>query len=553
MKRFLTFTPSLFFLLFSLNAFSQTIDAGKQFMYYEKYVSAIETFNKIVQQNPAQAEAVYLLGQSMLLQDDNVDIDAVSNLYETGLKTSPDNPLLLTGKGQVLLLQNKLTEARALFNQSIQISQGKSIAILNAVGLANIRAKAGDAVYAIEQLQKATTLKGFKDPDVWCNLGDAHRKNFDGSNAQQSYKAALDINPKYARAYMRTAEIFLTYGSDYESIFMKWFDDALAKDPNYAPVYNRLYTYYYNLDVNKSGQYLDKYLAAMGKDVPNACYYTASMLYAQGNFNNAISKADECITNGGAKPFANLYGLKAYAYSRLNDSLAAKTAFEAYFTKQVSSKLMPGDYGAYAEILLKFPGNEEKAASIIEQGIQLDSSEAGKVLLVSKMISQFTKQNKTKELAFWYGRLVQVKKNPRKTDVYNMAYTYSKSGDLVAAVEGWKMYTEKFPDDIYGYDMTAKTLWNIDSTMEKGLANPSFEKVISMGEAAWATDSVKVKAQLIRAYKYFIAYSFNIEKDKNKALVFCDKVLAKDPLDEEALSNKKAIQPAVTPPKKKAN
>jgi Flp pilus assembly protein TadD len=469
------------------------------------------------------------------------------------LKSFPDNPLLLTGKGQILLLQNKLTEARILFDQSIQMSQGKSIAVLNAIGLANIRAKAGDAVYAIEQLQKATGLKGFKDPDVWCNLGDAHRKNFDGSNAQQAYKAALDINPKYARAYMRTAEIFLTYGSDYENIFMKWFDDALAKDPNYAPVYNRLYTYYYNLDVNKSGQYLDKYLAAMGKDVPNACYYTASMLYAQGNFNNAISKADECITIGGAKPFANLYGLKAYAYSRLNDSLLAKTAFEDYFAKQVSSKLMPGDYGAYAEILLKFPGNEEKAASIIEQGIQLDSTESGKVLLVYKMISAFSKQNKIKELAFWYDRLVQVSKNPRKTDIYNMAYTYSKSGNIVAALEGWKLYTEKFPEELYGYDMMAKTLWNIDSTMEKGLANASFEKVISLGEAAWVTDSVKVKVQLIRAYKYFIAYSFNIEKDKNKAFVFCEKVLAKDPLDEEALSNKKAIQPAVTPPKKKAN
>jgi len=53
-------------------------------------------------------------------------------------------------------------------------------------------------------------------------------------------------------------------------------------------------------------------------------------------YDEAISKADACIATAGAKPFPNLFGLKAYAYDKKGDSLNAKKSFEEFFAKSKS-------------------------------------------------------------------------------------------------------------------------------------------------------------------------------------------------------------------------
>jgi hypothetical protein len=86
--------------------------------------------------------------------------------------------------------------------------------------------------------------------------------------------------------------------------------------------------------------------------------------------------------------------------------------------------------------------------------------------------------------------------------------------------------------------MIGKSYWAIDTTMEQGLANPAFQKVIEVGQV----DKVKNKNQLIGSYKYFVAYFANIKKDKVAAMAYCDSVLVVDPADAEAASNKAVIE-----------
>ena len=83
--------------------------------------------------------------------------------------------------------------------------------------------------------------------------------------------------------------------------------------------------------------------------------------------------------------------------------------------------------------------------------------------------------------------------------------------------------------------------------MIMGLAIPSYQKVIELGEAQWATDSVKVKIHLLNSYKYFIMYSNNVLKDKKAASGYCDKYLAKEPTDEEVAGFKKMFDAAPAP------
>jgi tetratricopeptide (TPR) repeat protein len=523
---------------------AQSIEEGKRFMYYERYKSAKDVLEKLVAANAANADAAYLLGQTYLALE---DVASAKSLYQRTLMANPNSPLLIAAMGHIELLEGKLQDARSRFETAVSLTQGKNIGVLNAVGFANVDAKEGDAMYAVDKLKQATTIKGFKDAEVLTNLGDAYRKMGDGGSALRSYESALAIAPNYAKASYRIGKIYQTQGRQQEEIFMRYYNDAIAKDAAYAPAYFNLYSYFYETNVTRSAGYLDQYLTYADDDSKN-CYYRASMKFAQGLFQETITKADECIAAGGNAPYPNLYGLKGYAYNRLGDSINAKSSFEAYLAKQQPEKLGPNDFATYAKILLKFPGNEVLAGELTDKAVTADSLESGKIEYLRGMATYYLNLKMYNEAGDWYKKLVGVKKNVTKTDLYNAGYNYYKGGNYLKAIEVFDVYAQKFADDILGTYMIARSNALIDTAMTLGLAVPAYEKAIAVGEAY--TDTAKVRDQLLSSYKYLIAYYFNIKRDKTTALLYADKALVLAPTDAEMIANKEAISKAnMAPPK----
>jgi len=524
-------------ILFAGSVFAQSIDEGKKFLYYERYKSAKDIFQKLSNANPADETAAYYLGQSMIGLE---DIAGAKALYLQKLSATPNSPLILAGIGHVELLEGKTAEARSKFETAISLSGGKRIDVLNAVGAPNSdpEIKNGDAAYAIDKLKLATTIKGFKDPEVWANLGDAYRKNSDGGGAIQSYDAALRLNPNYARAIYRKGRLYQSQGRMQENLYTGFYNDAIAKDVNYAPVYNTLFNYYYETDVPRSAQYFEK-LMANSDDDPKACYYRASLQYAQGLFSQAITKASECISAGGTNAYPNLYGVKAQAYNRLGDSVNAKASYEEYFKRQIISKVGPGDYSSYAMILLKFPGNESQAASYVEKAVALDSIEANRVSYLKALANAYRTQKNFGEAAKWYNQVLTLKKNYSNVDLYNAGYDYFRAGKFDSSVAVFTKYTAKYPEDIFGYYMIAKANGGIDTTFATGLALNSYLKAIEVGEKA--TDKTKIKDQLVGAYTFMMQYSFNVKRDQVAAVAYADKALALDPTDQQSIKNKEFV------------
>ncbi len=547
-------------LFLSVSLKAQTIDQGKTFLYYEKYKSAKTVFEKLVAANPNDVDAAYWLGQTLITPEDKsaADIVTAKTLYQKTLMANSNSALLLAGMGHIELLEGKNQDARNHFETAISLSQGKVAAVLNAVGFANVNAKNGDAAYAVEKLKLATLIKKMNDPDEFVNLGDAYKKVGDGGQAQIAYEAALGLNPKYARASYRIGKIYQTQGVAQEEIYMKYYNEAIAKDPAYAPVYENLYNLYYTTDVPKSAQYLEKFLANTD-DNPKNCYLTASILYAQALFAESVKKADECI-GANPMPYPKLYGIKAYAYNKLKDSVNAKASFEKYFQTADTSVIGMGDYATYASVLLKFPGNDSVAGTFIDKAVALDTLEANKVIYLKSIASSYESQKKYKEAADWYSKVITVKKAPGKVDMYNAGYNYYRSGNYNPAIAVFAVYSQKFPTDALGYYLSAKAKTAIDTLMVQALANADFEQAIAVG----IVDSVKYKPQLIGSYKYFVAYYANIKKDIPTAITYCDKILFLDPQDAEAINYKTQLQtpapkssrpanaakPATTAPKK---
>jgi len=538
---------------------AQTIDEGKKFLYYEKYISAKNVFQQLVAANPGNDEATYWLGQVLIAPDEDKDIAGARAVYQKGLQANANSALLNAGMGHVELLEGKTAEARNHFETALSLGGGKNVDVLDAVGFANgdFDSKLGDAAYAVEKLVQATETKRFKDAKVMTDLGDAYRKMGNGGSAQQSYEEALKMDPSYARAKFRLGRIYQSQGRSQEPIFLRYYNEAIALDPNYTRVYWFLHQYFYETDVVKSAMYLDKYLAAKGSDETNACFLNAQMKFAQGLFAQALVASDNCIA-ASATPYPNLYGLKAYASVKLGDSTGAKQAFELYFQKQKPGKIGPRDYATYASVLWQFPGNDVQAAQMIVNAVNLDTLEANKAAYLKLLAQRYAGQKLTLDAAKTYGRVVSVKPNYTNVDLFNAGYNFYAVNEYDSANRYFSLYAQKYPDDIMGYYMLGNANSAIDSTSVMGLAIPYYKKTIEIGEKD--PTAPNAKNRLLVAYKYFLGYYFNVKKEKDSALLYVDKALALDPADANMISNKEFImrydpnappkQPAKQPAKK---
>ena len=533
------------FIFFGNTLFAQSIDEGKKFLNYERYTSAQNVFSKLVAANPNDAEAVYWLGQTYIENGDNPDTAAAQTLYQKTLQANPNQPLIMVGIGEIELMHGHKEDARNRFETAISLAKKKDLPeILTAVGRANVDTKSGDPVYAIDKLNQAAD-KDKKNPEIQIDLGDAYRKMIDGANATTSYTHALELDPKNARANFMIGRIFETQGYGQELIYMKYYNAAIATDPNFAPAYYWLYQYYYQRDVNKARDYLNKYIAVADPDSKN-CYAEASLLYVSKLYQQAITKSDECITSAGTKVFPNLYGLKAYSYDKMGDSLNAKKYFEEFFTKINPDKIGPNDYATYGKVLLKFPGNDSLASIYVDKAVQLDTLPANKLDYIKSTAESLVAAQKYADAGKWYAKILTLKPNYGKTDLYYAGYNEFRGADYKDADSIFGLYMQKYPEDMFGAYMRAHSAEGLDSTGANGLAKPYYEKVIAIADTS--ADKEKVKANEITAYKYMLAYYYNIKHDKAAAIEWNNKILALDPNDAQAIQNKKALeaQPAKT-------
>ncbi|MEO7306462.1 MAG: tetratricopeptide repeat protein [Ferruginibacter sp.] len=551
----LKFTLILLISILAVNfSQAQSIDDGKKFLYYEKFISAKNVFQQLLTANSNNDEAAYWLGQTLIAPDEDKDIEGAKAVYQKGLAANPNSALLNAGMGHIELLEGKTQQARNHFETALSLN--KSIDVLDAVGFANgdFDSKFGDAAYAVEKLTQATNSKKFKDARIMTDLGDAYRKLGDGGSAQRSYEAALAIDPSYARAKFRIGRIYQSQGRNQEPIYLKYYNDAIALDPNYSRVYFYLHQYFYETDVVKSAAYLDKYLKAKGSDEANACFLNAQMKFAQGLFAETITAADACL-NAGGTPYPNLYGLKAYAYNKMGDSANAKLAFDMYFQKQKPGKLGPRDYFTYAGVLLKFAGNEALAGTFMQKAVELDSTEIGKITMIKEVATVFEARQMFGDAADWYKKIIYIKKDPGKTDIYNAGIGYYRAKNYPAVIEMFDLYIQKFPDGIFGYYYKGAAQAGIDTLMVTDSAYQTYLKAVAVGEVYPENDKTRILPLLKGSYRYLIIYAANKLKDKDLALTYVDKALLLVPADAELMGFKESISkmgapkpPATKPP-----
>ena len=523
---------------------AQSVDQGKKFFYYERWRSAQETFEKVLAANPNNIDAVYWLGQTLLEQKDSV---GAKNLYQKSLTQNGNAPLLLAGMGQIELMEGKSNDARQRFETAITLTKGKEVDVFNAVGRANVEARSGDANYAIEKLNQATTVKNFKDPETYILLGDAYRKLIDGGNAVQSYNKAFVLDPKLAEAKYKIGKVYLTQGN--KDYFLPAFEEAVQLDPAYTPAYYELFYYWYYRDVNKAAPLLDKYIANADQG-PEMEYLKTDFLFASGKAAEARTKAEGLIAQYGEKVNPRMYRLVAFAADTLQDANAAKTAMNTFFAKATPEQpIRPTDYEELARINTKIPGAEAEVFANLQKAVELDTVVANKLKYIAKAAALAKAKGDRNQEATWLGIAYRMDPNPSQRDLYNYGFAHYQAKNVDSAYALFKLYEEKYPNEIYGYLWTARAMRDKDTALEMGLAAPEYAQ---LAEQAKRIDSVKFKAQIIESYGVLAGYQNNVKKDKDSAIMYLEKILEIDPANKTAPQFLEALkksgkQPAAKP------
>lgn len=485
------------------SAMGQSIDEAKEHLYYDRLQSAEQVLQQVLNQDK---EAYYWLAE-VYLEDNKVD--KAKTLLNSNTDVLSAHPLNKVAYGSVLLAENKTAEAKAQFDAALKDANRKTKEdVIKAIARAQVENKAGDANAAL------TLLSEIKDKNVDAKVltlrGDAYRKLNQGSEAAKAYMEALIKDPKYAQSSYNLGKIYMTQQNS--EMFLKYFNEAVASDPKFAAAYYELYYYYYFRDVNKAKEYLDLYIANTDPSIEHQ-YMKTDLMYASAKYDEAISGANAILESDGEETRPRLYKLLAYSYDAKGDSTKAFELLNTYFAKEVDSNVVAKDYDLQAKLYKKMD-QDSLAGLAWEKAIAIDTVENYKVEYMQQLAEMYKANNDRSKEADWLARIFETKKDPNNLDLYNWGLAHYAASEFAEADTVFGKYTDKYPDQVYGFYWRAKSRAQIDTTMEQGLAVEDYKKVAEIAEK----DPEKNKSLLIQAYGYLGAYEANVTKNYSAAL-----------------------------------
>jgi len=503
---------------------AQNIEDGKKKFFAEQYTTAAQLFQQILTQKPDDAFTRYWLVRTYLVKGEAQE--AKNTLAATPASIAND-PFITIAKGAVSLQQGDTVQARSNFTTAIGTAKKKNPAIQLAVAAINIDLIHGDLNYAIDLLNEAGK-KDKNDPELFTAMGDAYRKQYDGSQAFKAYQAAIDANKTYAVAYYKIGKIYQT--QDNASVFTEYYDNALKYDSQLAPVYYQLYLWYYNKDVNKALEYLKQYIANSAADSKND-YLLTDMLYVSRKYEDAIKAGKQLINKEGMLVKPRIYKLIAYSYDGLNDYKNADNYMKLYFNKEADSNYVAKDFEMLGKIDEK-NNLPAEAALAYEKAYHMEKDSSLQLNYVTKLASFYKAQKDHVKEAYWQGKLYGLKKNATNVDLFQWGVAAYNAKDYHMADSAFGIYERKYPEQTFGYYWNARSAAAIDTAMETGIAIPHYTHLIEI--AGKDTANATNRKWLIQAYGYIAAYKVNKEKQYNEALTYYDKILALDPANNDA-------------------
>jgi tetratricopeptide (TPR) repeat protein len=502
----------------------EEINKSRRFIDVDHVADAIAPMQEAIKKYPEEADLYYYLGYAQIK---NKQYAEAAKSFDAGIKLNPKEAINYAGKGHLSMLEKRPQDAKINLDKALDMTKSKKVPVLKAVTEAYLTdAKfAGDAVAL---MLKARSINS-RDAEVELLLGDAYLLQNQAGSAVSAYENAALYEPTNGMPYFKIGKIF---SRSNPPVSLKNFEKAVEVDPGFTLAYEELgIIYYRQKQADKAVTAYEKYVQLSGNAEENraklAFIYFMKKDYVKANeiFNDAVKKPDVTTTTW-------RYYIKSLTES--GDTLGAKTTSEQFLQKGKVEEIEAADYIVYSKILLSLK-QDSLAVLSLTKASQLDP----KITEAAELRGDTNfKNGKYAEAAKDYQAVVDNKEKPGPNDQLSLGRAYFRAEQYVESDTVYEYLLQLYPTNMPVNFEAARVKANIDSTSEKGLAKPLYEKVIELALPA----AEKNKGYLFESYKYLGAYYLIVQLDIPKAKGYWEKVLAIDPKDNQALEALKAIK-----------
>ncbi|WP_343022633.1 hypothetical protein [Flavobacterium sp. PL12] len=256
MNKFTTFSVAILASTFTIQA--QDINQAKKAIDAEQFETAKTMLKSIIKDKPSNGAAFFTLGNVYLTQ--NVQ-DSAKIYFDRGLTASDEGKLNYIGLGQMDLDKSDLTSAQSKFAMATKDMRKKDFQEYIYVARAYMNADKPDYKTAITTLNKGVAYNA-QDAQLQLALGDAYYGDSKQNEAYVAYRNAFQADNTLLRAKMQLG-VLLKGAKSYDEA-LKAYNEVIALNPNYGPVYRELAETYYKIARNKPSQAAANYKIAMG-------------------------------------------------------------------------------------------------------------------------------------------------------------------------------------------------------------------------------------------------------------------------------------------------
>ena len=395
---------SIAFLTSVTLGFAQDVNQARKAVDAEQYEKAKSILKSLIKVNPIDGRANFILGNVYLIQ---TVTDSAKISFQRGLAGTEGSRLNYIGLGTIDLDSGNTTAAEANFALALKDTKKKDTEELVAIGRAYTYSNKPNYKKAIEYLNKAKAINP-NDALAQLAIGDAYYGDKNQNEAYAAYRNAFQFDPTLLRAKMQLG-VLLKGAKSYDEA-IKSFNEVIAINPSYGPVYRELAETYYKWGRNKPSKsteymqtaitYYEKYLGLTDHSLHSRMRH-ADFLVLVKDYKALEVEANKMIEMDKVNPRIFRY-LGYSAYENGNTDLAIKS-LESFIANPVN-KVIAKDYlylgtakfkkGLAADGLTIEPAVFDSGMADIKKAIEIepliieDLNEVGKKLFALKLYKE---------------------------------------------------------------------------------------------------------------------------------------------------------------------
>lgn len=514
-------------MLLSSSLMAQTITEGLIAFENSQYNKAQSIFFSLLN-NKAEvsAEAYFHLSSiyEALSKTDSAEI-----IVKRLVAAHPSNPFSKIAEGKLSLYKGNIPAAKLHFDEALKMTENKDAKVMYWIADSYLSVEKPDGPSALAILNIAIKLEP-KNAALYLLIGDAHKLDqASGGPAITNYEKAIELNQLVAKANCRIGVVY-SQARNFQSS-SDAFEKAIALAPDYAPTYQDYAMLNYNFKrYEKSRELYEKFLSIADSNELTLTRHVY-ILFQVKDYQAATEEINRLMLLDSSNNLLNR--LLAYSYSEQKQDSIGLIYMKKFLLKVEPSKIIPLDYKYYGH-MLSVTGDDSLGIEQLAIAINFDSTD---VDMWQEMGEALNRMKRYCDAASAFNQKINVSKNPSALDYFYLTKAYYYCKNYAAADSSAQFIINLKASSHIGW------LWRGNSNAK--LYPNSMEKAYPYYlEVAKISDSLGVKipnGDAITAYKFLAVYYIKSDEPA-KAKSMYEKILARDPKDQEASDNIKQLK-----------